>query len=69
MRRAIDKNSARLKTVLMAPSMRSDFLGGVAREEGKVVKAFVGMNAENALKTKPKVNGIFKPPLLLTSGG
>ena len=35
--------------------MRKEFLSGVPKDEGKAVKAFVKANAENALKTKPKV--------------
>lgn len=37
--------------------MRKEFLKGVpAGNEGKAVKAFVEMNKENMLKTKPKVS-------------
>ena len=35
--------------------MRKQFLSGVPNDERKAVKAFVKTNAENALKTKPKV--------------
>ena len=38
----------------MGEDMRREFLGKAKDVKG-VVKAFVGMNAENALKTKPKV--------------
>lgn len=55
MRKDLDKKSHRLKRVLMGREMRKEFLGGVKEEEVKVVKAFVGLNGENALKTKPKV--------------
>lgn len=36
--------------------MRKEFLKGAAKNDTKVVKAFVAANAENALKTKPKVS-------------
>lgn len=39
----------------MDGGMRKEFLGGISKDEGKAVKAFVKANAENALKTKPKV--------------
>ena len=55
LRKEIDKNSHKIKKVLMAPDMRKEFLGGIGPDEKKAVKAFVGMNTENALKTKPKV--------------
>ncbi|KAL8946232.1 MAG: hypothetical protein Q9222_007347 [Ikaeria aurantiellina] len=55
MRRAIDRRSENLKAVLLEPGMRKEFLGGIGKgEEGKAVKAFIGQNQENALKTKPK---------------
>lgn len=55
LRKEIDKKSHKIKKVLMAPDMRKEFLGGIGPDEKKAVKAFVGMNTENALKTKPKV--------------
>ena len=55
MRKDIDKKSHKLKEVLMGKDMRKEFLGGVKEDEKKAVKAFVGMNTENMLKTKPKV--------------
>ena len=55
MRRDLDRESHKIKEVLMVPKMRKEFLGGIAAVEKKAVKAFVGMNTENALKTKPKV--------------
>lgn len=54
MRNAIDRKSPKLKTVLMEPSMRKEFLGGTPKDEKKAVKAFCDHNRENALKTKPK---------------
>lgn len=55
MRHAIDRKSQKLKTVLMEPSMRKEFLGGIPKDEKKAIKAFCDYNRENALKTKPKV--------------
>lgn len=55
MRKDLDKKSHKIKQVLMAPEMRREFLGAIGADETKAVKAFVGMNKENALKTKPKV--------------
>lgn len=62
MRQAIDTQAHRLKTILLEGRMRKEFLGGGTKkkveggdEEGKVVRAFVEMNKENMLKTKPKV--------------
>ncbi|SMR52123.1 unnamed protein product [Zymoseptoria tritici ST99CH_3D1] len=53
MRRAIDRNSARLKGVLADEAMRKHFLGG-SKTDAKALKAFVEGNKSNALKTKPK---------------
>ncbi|KAL8736092.1 MAG: hypothetical protein Q9181_002554 [Wetmoreana brouardii] len=54
MRRDLDKKSHKLKNILLEPSMRKEFLGGIPKDEKKAVKAFVAQNQENALKTKPK---------------
>lgn len=54
MRRAIDRDSARLKGVLADEAMRKHFLGGT-KTDAKALKAFVEGNKSNALKTKPKV--------------
>ncbi|KAL8910609.1 MAG: hypothetical protein Q9171_004103 [Xanthocarpia ochracea] len=54
MRRDIDRKSHKLKSVLLEPAMRKEFLGGISKDEKKAVQAFVGQNKENALKTKPK---------------
>ena len=56
MRRDIDRRAHRLKTALMSPGIRREFLGGIGKDEKKVVKAFVDNNSENALKTKPKAS-------------
>ncbi|KAI4221795.1 MAG: hypothetical protein L6R40_008612 [Gallowayella cf. fulva] len=54
MRRDIDRKSHKLRSVLLDPAMRKEFLGGIPKDEKKAVKAFVEQNKENALKTKPK---------------
>lgn len=59
MRQAIDTQPHLLKTVLLNGAMRKEFLKGVpAGGEGKAVAAFVEMNKENMLKTKPKVRTV-----------
>lgn len=63
MRRAIDRKSEKLKNVLLEPAMRKEFLKAVAKDENKVVNAFVDANSGDMLKTKPKVN--FLPVLVL----
>ena len=55
MRSDIDRHPRRIKDVLMDESLRREFLNGASKKETKAVKAFVSANAENALKTKPKV--------------
>jgi len=57
-RRHIDRRPHLLKQILLEPGIRKEFLGGVASDERKVVKAFAAQNQENALKTKPKVSAI-----------
>ncbi|KAL8865179.1 MAG: hypothetical protein Q9198_009441 [Flavoplaca austrocitrina] len=54
MRKDIDRKSDRLKSVLLDPAMRKEFLSGISKDDRKAVKAFVEQNKENALKTKPK---------------
>ena len=54
MRKDVDLKSHKIKAVLTAAELRNEFLGGIANDEKKAVKAFVGMNTENMLKTKPK---------------
>ena len=53
----VNLRSRRIKRVLVDPGIRRHFLGGIGDEEKKAVKAFIGSNSENALKTKPKVSG------------
>lgn len=54
MRNEIDRNPRGLKDVLMHDQLRKEFLDS-PKSEAKAVKAFAAGNAENALKTKPKV--------------
>ena len=56
MRRAIDRRSRQFKDVLLDDSLRKHFLSNAPKNDAKVVKAFVAANAENALKTRPKVS-------------
>jgi len=62
MRKDVDKKSYKIKEVLMGADMRREFFGGIKADEKKAVKAFVSMNTENMLKTKPKVCCIFREP-------
>ena len=55
LRNAIDTESGKLKKVLVDPGIRKHYLGGTSKDEKKAVKAFCTQNAENALKTRPKV--------------
>jgi hypothetical protein len=61
LRTTIDKNSQRLKDVLMNDTMRAEFLSGCSTKAA--VKSFVKTNSETALKTKPKVSSqrLFAP--------
>ena len=54
MRKDVDVKSHKIKAVLTAAALRKEFFGGIANDEKKAVKAFVNMNTENMLKTKPK---------------
>lgn len=58
MRKDIDRKSDKLKSVLLDPAMRKEFLSGIFKDDKKAVKAFVEQNKENALKTKPKVGSM-----------
>ena len=55
LRKDVDKKSHKLKDVLMGERLRKEFMGGIGKDEGAVVKKFVASNGENALKTKPRV--------------
>ncbi|EED19344.1 conserved hypothetical protein [Talaromyces stipitatus ATCC 10500] len=54
LRRDVDRNSTRLKSVLRNAGLRREFFKGIPDDERKAVKAFVDQNQESALKTKPK---------------
>lgn len=56
MRRDIDRHPDRIKAVLTNDGVRKEFLKGAPKNDAKAIKAFVGSNADNALKTKPKVS-------------
>lgn len=56
MRRDIDRRPQRIKGVLLDDGIRKEFLAGASKLEEKVVKAFAKANAQNALKSKPKVS-------------
>ena len=55
LRRAIDRKSARWKTVLQNDGIRKEYLSGCKAEDKAVVKAFIKHNEENMLKRKPNV--------------
>ena len=42
MRKDVDLKSHKIKAVLTAAELRKEFLGGIANDEKKAVKAFVG---------------------------
>ena len=55
LRRNIDRKPEVIRRVLTDAALRKKVLGGIPNNEKKAVKAFALHNAENALKTKPKV--------------
>ena len=55
LRRNIDREPEVIRRVLTDTALRKTILGGIPKDEKKAIKAFVSQNAENALKTKPKV--------------
>jgi hypothetical protein len=55
LRRDIDRKPEAFKRVLTDAALRKTILGGLPNDEKKAIKAFASQNAENALKTKPKV--------------
>jgi hypothetical protein len=59
LRRDIDRKPHKIKRVLTDAGIRKAFLGGVAEDERKAVKAFTNQpeNKSNALKKNPKVRG------------
>jgi uncharacterized protein (DUF2461 family) len=56
LRRAVDRAPKVFKDVLRDEGIRREFLDKAGKTDAQVVKAFVKANAENALKTKPKVS-------------
>lgn len=56
LRRDIDRKSHKLKKVLLNKAIRRELFNGIPDDERKAVKAFVELNKENMLKTKPKVS-------------
>jgi hypothetical protein len=56
LRRAVDRAPKKFKDVLRDEGIRREFLDNAGKTDAQVVKAFVKANAENALKTKPKVS-------------
>jgi hypothetical protein len=55
LRRNIDRKPEVIRRVLTDAALRKKVLGVIPNDEKKAVKAFALHNAENALKTKPKV--------------
>lgn len=55
LRANIDRNPEVMRRVLTDAALRKAILGVSANDEKKAIKAFALQNAENALKTKPKV--------------
>lgn len=55
LRQDIDRHPERIRSVLTGAGLRKHIFGGIAKDEKKAIKAFANRNAENALKTKPKV--------------
>ena len=55
LRRNIDRKPEVIRRVLTGAALRKKVLGGIPNDEKKAVEAFALHNAENALKTKPKV--------------
>jgi len=56
LRKDIDREPHKIKGLLLDAGLSRDFLGSVGKDEEAAVKAFCNQNAENALKTKPKVS-------------
>src|SRR2546423_1551695 len=55
LRRNIDRKPELIRRVLTDAALRKKIFGGIPNDEKKVIKAFAAQNAENALKTKPKM--------------
>lgn len=61
LRRNIDRKPEVIRRVLTEAALRKTILGVAANDEKKAIKAFASHNAENALKTKPKVCDVSSP--------
>lgn len=61
LRREIDRKPHKIKQILTAERLRTEFLGRAPNDEKKVIKAFIGLtaNASTALKRHPKVSTSF----------
>ncbi|KAG8528667.1 uncharacterized protein KY384_006354 [Bacidia gigantensis] len=65
LRRNVDKKSRLLKEVLKEERMRKEFLKGAKKDDKEVVKKFVEINGESALKTKPRDYSADHPEIAL----
>jgi len=62
LRADIDRKPKKIRRVLTDARVRKHIFGGIPHDEKKAIKAFAESNAENALKTKPKVCPLNDPP-------
>ena len=56
LRRNIDRRPQQVKSVLSSSGIRKEYLGGVPKDEKKVMERFVAEHKDTSLKTKPKVS-------------
>jgi uncharacterized protein (TIGR02453 family) len=56
LREDIDQQPHQFKSVLMDDRIRKTFFPGMKADQKKILESFYKMNAENALKKKPKVH-------------
>lgn len=56
LRRNIDRRPQQIKAALSSAGIRKEFLGGVSKDEEKIIKRFVSEHADTSLKTRPKVS-------------
>lgn len=66
-RQSIDSNARGIKNVLLDDGIRKEFLSDAKKNDAAVVKAFAKSNADNALKSKPKVSILLFPPVIQVS--
>lgn len=62
----IDRKPEAIRRVLTDTALRKTILGVIPNDAKKAIKAFASQNAENALKTKPKVRQDFLSNLSTT---